>query len=85
MDAERHDLHARFYLGGNCYEPDLSLFWAIDPGLAEQVPAAMHHQLACHQMGAKVTVDFPDLGVITSSKRAPEPRSTGSAASLGHG
>lgn len=60
MDADRHDLHARFYLNGNCYEPDLSCFWPLNPELAEQVPAAMHHQLACHQMGAKVTVDFPD-------------------------
>ncbi len=74
MDAERHDLHARFYLGGNCYEPDLSLFWAIDPELAEQVPAAMHHQLACHQMGAKVTVDFPDAWRHHLVESAPEPR-----------
>jgi hypothetical protein len=60
MDQERHDLHARFYLGGNCFEPDLSLFWEIDAELAEQVPASMHHELACHQMCAKVTVDFPE-------------------------
>ena len=75
MDAERHDLHARFYLGGNCYEPDLSLFWAIDPLLAEQVPAAMHHQLAIHQMGAKLTVDFPDQWRHHLVESAPEPRS----------
>jgi hypothetical protein len=24
MDAEQHDVHARLYLDGNCYEPDLS-------------------------------------------------------------
>ena len=60
MDQERHDLHARFYLGGNCFEPDLSCFWPIGPELAEQVPASLHHHLACHQMGSKVTVDFPD-------------------------
>jgi hypothetical protein len=75
MDGERHDLHARFYLGGNGYETDLSLFWAIDPELAEQVPAAMHHQLACYQMGAKVTVDFPDQWRHHLVESAPEPRS----------
>jgi len=75
MDQERHDLHARFYLGGNCYEPDLSLFWAIDPELAEQVPAVMHHQLSAYQMGAKVTVDFPDAWRHHLVESAPEPRS----------
>lgn len=58
MDQERHDLHARFYLAGNYFEPDLSLFWEIDSELAEQVPASMHHELARYQMCAKVTVDF---------------------------
>ena len=33
MDAERHDLHARFYLHGHCFEPDLSLFWPVEPAL----------------------------------------------------
>ena len=60
MDQDRHDLHARFYLGGNCFEPDLSLFWPIDAELATQVPSSMHHELARYQMGSKVTVDFPD-------------------------
>jgi hypothetical protein len=59
MDAEQHDLHARLYLGGNCFEPDLSLFWPIDPDLAARVPAGLHHELARFQMCGKVTVDFP--------------------------
>ena len=60
MDAERHDLHARFYLNGNCFAPDLSRFWPVEPALAEQVPATMHDELARFQMGEKVVVDFPD-------------------------
>jgi hypothetical protein len=60
MDAERHDLHARFYLNGNCFAPDLSRFWPVDPALAEQVPPTMHDELARFQMGEKVVVDFPD-------------------------
>jgi len=60
MDAEQHDVHARLYLDGNCYEPDLSQFWPIDPGLTGMVPPAMHHELARFQMGGKITVDFPD-------------------------
>jgi hypothetical protein len=75
MDQERHDLHARFYLDGNCYEPDLSRFWPVDPELAEQVPASLHHPLAGHQMGAKVTVDFPDQWRVNLVESAPEPRS----------
>ena len=60
MDAERHDLHARFYLNGNCFAPDLSRFWPVDPALAEQVPPTMLDELARFQMGEKVVVDFPD-------------------------
>jgi hypothetical protein len=60
MDAERHDLHARFYLNGNCFAPDLSRFWPIDPALAEQLPAAVWDEVARFQMGEKVVVDFPD-------------------------
>jgi hypothetical protein len=60
MDAEHHELHARLYLDGNCFEPDLSRFWPVDPGLAAMLPPAMHDALARFQMGAKVTVDFPD-------------------------
>jgi len=61
MDAERHDLHARFYLGGNCFAPDMSCFWPVDPALAAQVPASLHDELARFQMGEKVVVDFPDV------------------------
>jgi hypothetical protein len=60
MDADQHDVHARLYLGGNCFEPDLSLFWPVDPDLAGRVPPGMLNEVARFQMGAKVTVDFPD-------------------------
>ena len=60
LDAERHDLHARFYLAGNCFAPDLSRFWEIDPVLARQVPASLLDEVARFQMGEKVVTDFPD-------------------------
>ena len=60
MGDEQHDIHARFYLDGNCYEPDLSRFWLLDASLTAMVPPALHHELARFQMGQKVTVDFPD-------------------------
>ena len=60
MEAEQHDVHARFYLDGNCFEPDLSCFWPVDAGLAAMVPSTMLHELARFQMETKVTVDFPD-------------------------
>ena len=60
MDADRHDIHARFYLGGNCFAPDLSRFWPVSPELAEQVPSAVLDEITRFQMGEKVVVDFPD-------------------------
>jgi hypothetical protein len=60
MEADRHELHARFYLDGNCFEPDLSRFWPGDPDLAARVPPGMLDELARYQMGEKITVDFPD-------------------------
>ena len=59
MGSERHDLHARFYLAGNCFEPDLSLFWPIEPDLIEQLPASMLDELARFQMCEKVESEFP--------------------------
>ena len=59
LDAERYDLHARFYLNGHCFAPDLSRFWPLDPELAEQLPVALHDALARFQMGAPSDVEFP--------------------------
>ena len=75
IDQERHDLHARFYLGGNGYEPDLGSFWPIEPELTERVPKQLHHHLAVYQMGEKVTVDFPDQWRENLVETVPEFRS----------
>ena len=75
MDAERHDLHARFYLAGNCFAPDMSRFWLVDPELAQQVPASLHDELARFQMCEKVVVDFPDAwreNVVYKERQAEE-------------
>jgi hypothetical protein len=60
LDAEPHDVHARFYLDGHAYEPDLSRFWPVDPALVALVPPEVLPEVARFQMGAKVTVDFPE-------------------------
>jgi len=60
MGDEQHDIAARLYLDGNCYEPDLSRFWPLDASLTAMVPPPLHHELARFQMGGRVTVDFPD-------------------------
>lgn len=60
MDSERHDLHARFYLDGNCFDPDMSLFWPLDPDIVEKVPASVLDELDRFDMCEKVTVAFPD-------------------------
>ena len=61
MDEDRHELHGRFYLDGHCFEADLSQFWEFDPSLAAMIPPEMHPELARFQMGAKITVDFPEV------------------------
>jgi hypothetical protein len=38
----------------------MSLFWSIEPELAEKVPPSMLDELARFQMCEKVVVDFPD-------------------------
>ena len=77
MDAEHHDVHARLYLDGNCYEPDLSRFWRVEDSIAALLPASLHHEIARHQMGEKVTVDFPDAWrqniVEEALERLPSP------------
>jgi len=78
MDAEQHDLHARLYLNGNCFEPDMGRFWPIESDLAARVPQEMHSELARFQMGAKVTVDFPDSWRTNIVDVKPEPRRTAS-------
>lgn len=80
MDADRHDLHARFYLAGNCFEPDLSLFWPVEPELAEKVPTTMLDEVARFQMCEKVVVDFPDAWRknVIETKREVRSLSTGS-------
>lgn len=60
MDQERHDLHARLYLDGNCFEPDMSRFWEIDADLEKRVPASMLSEVAAFEMCEKVVVNFPD-------------------------
>jgi hypothetical protein len=59
MHCERHDLHARFYLDGNCYDPDMGLFWPLDPDLVERLPSTVLDELARFQMSEKVTLAFP--------------------------
>jgi hypothetical protein len=59
LDGDRHDLHARLYLGGNCFEPDMSLFWHIEPELAAKLPRELHHEVVRFQMCEKIDVDFP--------------------------
>ncbi|MGZ5505619.1 MAG: hypothetical protein ACXWJX_02350 [Limisphaerales bacterium] len=60
LDADRHDLHARLYIDGNCFDPDMSLFWHVDAGLTEQIPRELFDSVARFQMCERVTVDFPD-------------------------
>jgi hypothetical protein len=59
VDSDRRDLHARFYLAGNCFEPDMSLFWPIESELAAKLPRELHDELARFQMSERIDIDFP--------------------------
>lgn len=77
LDSDRHDLHARFYLAGNCFEPDMSLFWSIDRELAAKLPRELHDDIARFQMCEKIDVDFPSMWraniVEVETERRKEP------------
>ncbi len=77
VDSDRHDLHARFYLDGNCFEPDMSLFWPIDPELAAKLPRGLHDEVARFQMCEKIDLDFPSAwraNIVEVESKRPRPR-----------
>jgi hypothetical protein len=57
MASNRYDLHARFYLGGFGFEPDLSKFWDIGEANKEMIPKDLWDRVARHQMTEKVKPD----------------------------
>lgn len=61
MASTRYDIHARFYLGGFCFEPDLSKFWHIGAELMQQLPHDLWDRVARYQMCSKAqsTTEFP--------------------------
>ncbi len=59
MGSDKHSLHARFYLVGDEFEPDLSMFWDIGAALQTLLPHELWDKVARFQMGAKVEVEFP--------------------------
>ena len=58
IDKHLHDMHARFYLSKNCYDPDMSLFWDIGD-VAVQTPQSTHDVIARYQMCLHVEAEFP--------------------------
>jgi len=57
MNGPHYDMHARFYLGGCKFEPDLSKFWDIGANLKELCPVSLWDQIARFQMTRKVSAD----------------------------
>lgn len=60
IDRDKHDLHCRFYLAGDEFSPDMSLFWDIGDEARRLLPPDLHDRIARWQMGAKVETPFPD-------------------------
>lgn len=59
MDETVHDLHCRFYLKKNQFEPDMSCFWDIGKGLREQLPQELWDRVARYQMSRPGIKEFP--------------------------
>ena len=61
MDAASYDMHARFYLGGFKFEPDMSKFWDIGQNLRDLLPMDLWDRVARFQMCAKAdpSTEFP--------------------------
>lgn len=57
IDKARHDLHCRFCLDGEQFDPDMSHFW--DSGIQGEVPVELLDKIARYQMGSRVEVEFP--------------------------
>ena len=61
MDSSTlHDMHARFYLRGLGFEPDMSLFWDVGDDMREVCPPDVLDKVARWQMCKPVSVPFPD-------------------------
>lgn len=56
--ATQYDIHARFYLDGAEFEPDLSLFWDIGADAAKLVPDTCYNLIARHQMTQAPALDM---------------------------
>lgn len=53
MDKARYDMHARFYIGGFGFEPDMAKFWDIGEDLQIMLPMSLWDNVARFQMCAK--------------------------------
>lgn len=57
-----YDLHARFYLREECFEPDMSLFWDVGEEAKQIIPdQSLWDRVARMQMSRPVEVPFPDV------------------------
>lgn len=60
VDQDKFDMHARFYLNGYCFDPDLSAFWDIGQNLRDLLPSSLWDAVARHQMCKFQERPFPD-------------------------
>jgi len=62
LGSPRYDLHARFYLGGFCFEPDLARFWDVGENISRIIPIDLWDKVARFQMTTKPDPipGFPD-------------------------
>src|SRR5262245_50673200 len=62
LGCVQYDMHARFYLSGAEFNPDMSAFWDIGSVAFGMVPHELHDLVARHQMTmpAPIATTYPD-------------------------
>lgn len=85
VDQDTMDIHARFYLNGYCFDPDLSAFWDIGENVKAIVPKDLWDRVARHQMCKFESRPFPDewKSNVIEIKTAPYTPAIGYGAGFG--
>lgn len=76
IDEKQYDIHARFYLSGAEFIPDLSLFWDVGEVARALLPKEVHDIVARHQMTtpAPANTEFPEQWKANLVEPPPPPR-----------
>lgn len=85
INEARFDMHARFYVSGSEFDPDMAVFWDIGDEARGMLPPELHNQVARYQMCAPPPADaaFPEQWKNNLIELRPAGFSGGGAAQNG--